>query len=151
MLIPKTVYDVIYSWWRANLCPPNLVAGQGGNCPPPTPRFQHPCSPLWQPAHSPLACCCRIHALWASAEPRKWALTMTMTPLSIGSELRIYYRTIRAKWRLGVRNQCCTFCSKSRSWIPCKNVIPSRNSVTFHFLKNSFSDISRKCILPKND
>ena len=33
------------------------------------------------------------------------------------------------------------------TWIPCKLVIPS------HFIswKNSFSDISRKCILPKND
>ena len=37
------------------------------------------------------------------------------------------------------------------TWIPCKLVIPSRNSVTFISWKNSFSDISRKCILPKND
>ena len=40
---------------------------------------------------------------------------------------------------------------KCRPWIPCKLVIPSRNSVTFTFMKNSFSDISRKCILPKDD
>ena len=33
------------------------------------------------------------------------------------------------------------------SWIPCKLVIPSR----FISWKNSFSDIGRKCILPKND
>ena len=44
------------------------------------------------------------------------------------------------------------FCyTKIFTWIPCKLVIPSHNSVTFNFMKNSFSDISRKCILPKND
>ena len=35
----------------------------------------------------------------------------------------------------------------SSSWIPCKLVIPSRDSVTLISWKNSFSDISRKCIL----
>ena len=49
------------------------------------------------------------------------------------------------------RKKACYFLlTKTCSWIPCKLVIPSRNSVTFISWKNSFSDISRKYILHPN-